>query len=264
MSLALLSGCASNGQRIDRAALSAKLSRHVVQGLDYRHVVYANALADRGSGAALLVFLEGDGLPWTDAGRRPAEDPTTANPVALRMLALSQQPGIYVSRPCYQEMLDAKCSSELWTGGRYSRAVVESLAAAIGRVVEETGADGIVLVGHSGGGTLAVLVGERLERVTAVVTIAANLDVDAWTRDHGYLPLTSSLNPAKSELSHAWPELHLSGAQDNVVPSATTAEYFTRYPQARRWTFSDFGHVCCWVEEWPQIESEILLELGNL
>lgn len=230
----------------------------MVTGTGFQHVVYMNAAAGSRDAARMLVFLEGDGRPWGDDGRQPSPDPTTRNPVALQLLARATAPGIYVSRPCYQQIVDAKCSSDVWTGARYSREVVESLAAAIQSVANETGAREIVLIGYSGGGALAILVAERTQHVAAVLTLVANLDVDAWTQLHGYLPLSTSLNPAVSDVPHPWRELHLSGGQDAIVPAATTAAYFKKYPQAEQRIFAEYGHVCCWVEEWPRIETELL------
>ena len=45
-----------------------------------------------------------------------------------------------------------------------------------------------------------MLLAERLEMTQAVVTIAANLDTDAWTELHGFSALEGSLNPAASAL----------------------------------------------------------------
>ena len=50
----------------------------------------------------------------------------------------------------------------------------------------------VVLIGYSGGGTLAWLMASRIPETTRVVTIAANLDIDEWTRIHGDSPLSGS------------------------------------------------------------------------
>jgi pimeloyl-ACP methyl ester carboxylesterase len=254
-----LAGCASDPQRIDRIASAAGLSRSVVTGATFRHVVYRNALAP--SPRPLFVFLDGDGRPWSDDGLQPRSDPTTRNPLALKLLTRTSAPGIYISRPCYQQIADAACSSESWTGGRYSSAVIASIAAVTRDAAASGGFEKIVLVGYSGGGALAVLVAEQLENVAAVITIAANLDTDAWASYHHYLPLSASLNPAASNRAHPWREIHLTGARDAVVPATTTTAYFAKYPDAKQWPYADFDHVCCWAEQWPQVSARIVEEL---
>jgi dienelactone hydrolase len=249
------SACTTTGQRIDELAQHAGLGKAVFAGGSYRHVIYMRATPP--PGARVFVFLDGDGRPWGSDGLSPAADPTTRNPLALKLLATTPADGAYVSRPCYQQLLDAQCTPDVWTSGRYSESVVSSMTAAIRDVIRRAGARDVVLVGYSGGGALAVLVAERLDDVAAVVTIAANLDTDTWTAHHNYLPLSASLNPARSDRSHPWPEIHLNGARDVVVPSETRRAYFDKYPAAQRWTYDTYDHVCCWVENWPGIYERI-------
>lgn len=276
LSTGLLGACTSNGQRIDRQARVAGLTRAIVTGTTYRHIVYDNGrgkeqpgLEEQSSAAPgmgpwsdrLVVFLDGDGRPWSADGQRPSPDPTTQNPIALQLLIHTPARAIYVSRPCYQNMVDKECSVETWTSGRYAADIADSIATVIGEVARNTRSSQILLVGYSGGGALAILVAERTRNVAAVVTIAANLDTDAWTRHHGYLPLDRSLNPAASNLAHPWPEFHLQGTRDAVVPAATTSAYFARYPKAQQWTSGDYDHVCCWVTAWPELFTRIQREM---
>lgn len=251
---AALAGCASPAARIDSAALRAGMTREVVPGTTFRHVVYARQSAT--SDATWTVYLESDGLPWVN-GRVPATDPTTRDPLALQLMMRTSGTVLYVSRPCYHELMDAGCSWQAWTLARYSPDVVDSMVAAIETKLRALDAKRARLVGYSGGGALAVLIAERLSSVDTVITIGANLDTDAWAAHHGYLPLEGSLNPARSSLPHPWRELHLQGGHDNIVPHATTRAYFERYPTARRLTFDDYDHVCCWVRDWPQLLTQI-------
>lgn len=246
----LLHACASPSQLIDRVASKAGLSRSEVTGTGHRHLVYANASATKTS-EALFVYLEGDGRPWR--GSQPAADPTTRKPVALQLLAQTRFPAIYVSRPCYQEMNDPECTPSSWTDARYSETIVSSMASAIGKA---SGGRKLILVGYSGGGTLALLLAERLPDVDGVITIGANLDTDAWTTRRNFLPLAGSINPAMSQQAHPWPEVHFQGRQDIIVPPSTTERYFERYPAARREQVDGFDHVCCWVERWPELLEE--------
>jgi pimeloyl-ACP methyl ester carboxylesterase len=246
---AALSGCATNGGRIDEEAVATGLARTDVVYAGLRTHLYMKPGA---SGATLTVFLEGDGQPWRrDIGIN--FDPATGNPIALRLLTRTPGPVAYVVRPCYLSTRDAGCNAELWTSARYSEAVIDSMAAAIRDSVRRASAKSVALVGYSGGGALAVLVAERLDGVESVTTIGANLDIEAWTTHHRDLPLERSLNPARSEHAHRWRERHLQGARDAIVPPATTDAYFARYPNAQRRVIAEFDHVCCWLEAWPEI-----------
>jgi pimeloyl-ACP methyl ester carboxylesterase len=249
-----LAGCASNATRIETLAGALDMSRSVVEAGGFRSLIYM-----RGGGpgeASLAVFIEGDGVPWR-GGTEPSLDPTTSNPLALKLLAQTPAPAAYVVRPCYQGMTGPGCTAQWWTMQRYADEVVSSMTEAVRTAAARANVRNVVLVGYSGGGVLAVLIAERLDNVAAVVTVGADLDIDAWTRHHGYLPLTGSLNPASSTAAHPWPETHLYGGRDAVVPVATTAAYFARFPRAQRKVMDDYDHVCCWVEHWPALWQEI-------
>ena len=246
-----LAGCATNGARIDDSARDAGLQKSVVPGGLYSHVVYEKRSAARPG--SLFVFLEGDGSPWGSSGMHPAADPTTRDPLALRLMIATDASSIYVARPCYQDRVDALCSADRWTGGRYADDIVASMVSVIDSESTRLQAKQLVIVGYSGGGALAVLIAERLHNVTAVITIGANLDIAAWAEHHHYLPLSQSLNPANSALAHPWKEFHFSGGKDAIVPAATADLYFKRYPQAQRFTVDNSDHVCCWESDWHSI-----------
>ena len=245
--------CSSPTRRIDDDAQRAGMERSIVQGAAFKHIVFARA---RPPEAPLTVFLEGDGLPWI-AGRMPSSDPTSRDPLALHLAMRSTGPVAYVARPCYHELNDPACTPRAWTFDRYSDATVESMASAIVTQARAMNASSVRLVGYSGGGVLAVLIAERLPNVAAVVTIGANLDVEAWATHHGYLPLDGSLNPARSTQTHPWPELHLYGALDAIVPEETNRAYFERFPNAKRLAFDDYDHVCCWERDWDDVQRRI-------
>lgn len=253
--IVVLGGCASPGQQLERRAHAAGLEIvHVTAGQFPSLVYLKRSPPPTHANAPLTIFLESDGITWRD-GRQPSADPTTRQPLALEMLLQSPAPAAYITRPCYHGVRSYKCNVEHWTGARYSSEVVESMAATVREAQRLSGATKVALVGYSGGGTLAVLIAERLDSVASVMTIAANLDTDAWTEHHEYLPLSRSLNPALSDRPHPWPELHLRGSNDVVVPAATTARYFARYPDAQQRTLEGFDHVCCWVRDWAQLSA---------
>jgi pimeloyl-ACP methyl ester carboxylesterase len=238
-----------------KQATQSGFSAQLVEGNGYSHDVLLRGRADSD---LVWVFIEGDGLPWTDAGTRVANNPTARNPLALR-LAL-QTPGtvIYLGRPCYlRSHTDARCTSKTWTSSRYSNEVVLSMTAALQTVLKQSDFQRIVLVGYSGGGTLAVLMAQSLSSVTAVVTIAGNLDTAEWTRQHGYEPLTGR-NPAEEPaLPSSIAQLHLIGGKDENVTEAMSARYFARESSEQIWRHEKFGHVCCWGQTWPEIVDKV-------
>jgi len=253
----VLAGCASNGARIDKLAQAAGLQKRIVAGATYTHVVYEKRSPSRPG--RLFVFLEGDGSPWGSSGMQPAADPTTRNPLALRLMVETDAASIYVARPCYQDQVAADCAADRWTAGRYADDIVASMAGTVLSESTRLNAKELVIVGYSGGGALAVLIAERMQNVAAVVTIGANLDVAAWAKHHRYLPLTQSLNPARSERAHPWREFHFIGAKDAIVPAVTADLYFERYPQAQRLTIPGYDHICCWESDWPALLARLQL-----
>jgi hypothetical protein len=260
------SGCATGVSAPETVASQHGLIREELQGTVFIHTAYHTPVLSESldSKQPLWVFIDGDGRPWINGGREPAQNPTTSRPIALELAAQMQRPVLYVGRPCYdRHTMESLCTSTWWTDARYSRTVVESMTAAIGRYQRESHFERLVLVGYSGGGVLAALVAHELSGVAAVVTIAANLDISAWTEYHGYLPLTASLNPATTANTATWPEIHLLGEDDEVVPPHTVQGYFERHPRSVVWRYEGYGHICCWSEEWPRITSRIDAQLSR-
>lgn len=248
--LVLLTACSSPAQRLDALALSSGFERGVASGKPYQHVTY-----QRTSGAKRLhVYLEGDGAPWWSR-YIVAQDPTSRRSLALKLMALDEGDTFYLARPCYHGFARAKrCNNSMWTSKRYSRAVVDSMAAALKTHIKKYDYQTVGLIGHSGGGTLAMLLAERVPQVNAVLTVAANMDIDAWTRLHAYSPLSGSLNPALRPPLPAdiW-QLHLAGSEDKNVPPAIIRGAVRQQRYADVVTFSGFNHSCCWQDAWPDV-----------
>lgn len=253
----LVSGCAAGPGDVAEQAQGAGLTTRVETGTGYRHVLFQGR-APR-AGETLRVYLDGDGRAWLTP-RRAARDPTPRHSVALELMAVDPGPAVMVGRPCYHGLAaDAGCSPLLWTHRRYAPEVVASLAAVISRLARdaEDRPLPVVLVGYSGGGTLAVLVAEKLEHVAGVITVAANLDVAAWARHHGFSPLAGSLDPAaRAPLPAALPRLHLVGGRDDNVLAGWSRAYVAGRPGARLREVPGYDHHCCWAELWPAILAE--------
>ena len=233
-------------------ARRAGLKTAVIEGTSYRHQIYFQLASNQNS---LFVFIEGDGSPWTSDGKRPSHDPTPRRPLALELATRTPRSVLYLGRPCYFAVhLDGACAPRVWTSDRYSQAIVESMAVAVNRFAAGHEYRQTVLVGYSGGGTLAVLMAPHITSITAVVTIAANLDVAAWTRWHDYLPLSGSLDPAtEAPLATSIRQLHLVAGRDRNVPESINDKVLSRLRPEQIWHFPAFDHACCWVEQWSSI-----------
>jgi len=262
--VALTGACATlSGQEATHAALRRAtqlgFDATLIEGQGFTHDVFVRV---RSSARTVWVFIEGDGSPWTDGGTKIAADPTARRPLALE-LALQTQDAIYLGRPCYlRAHQDTRCAPALWTEARYSDEVVASMNAALQTALQSSSPQHIVLVGYSGGGALAVLMAKASPIPTTVVTIAGNLDTDAWAQAHGYTSLYKSRNPADTA-SLDIPEFHLLGGRDTNVTARMTARYLNRIPQNRIWRYEKFDHVCCWSKTWPETKMRIEAVIGN-
>jgi hypothetical protein len=252
---ALLCACANPTRRADALAASLDFSKQIETGSGFRHVVYRNARAARAG--VLHVYIEGDGTPFRHRDTI-ASDPTPSDPLMLRLMALDPARSIYLGRPCYFELnRDQDCSAAFWTFRRYGPEVLDSMEAVLRAEIEKAGATRVALFGHSGGGTLAVLLAQRVDAVTSVVTIGANLDVAAWCGLHHFTPLAGSLNPADQRPSRPdLKTLHLVGEDDgNTPPALVQAAARERGGEPVR-VIAHFDHRCCWSSVWPEILGE--------
>jgi hypothetical protein len=254
----LLAGCALStpSQRTDTWARQAGLQQEVVEGAGLRHVVYRPRNSRNGS--RLHVYIEGDGSPWRDRVTVNA-DPTSTNPIMLRLLTNDRTQALYLGRPCYLGLHeDVGCEPSLWTHQRYSPRVVNSMAKALESLIAQQGSHALVFIGHSGGGTLATLLAARFPQTRALITLAGNLDIDAWCDLHGYSRLAGSLNPMlESPLRSAVWQRHYVGAEDNRVPATLTQHYVASHPGAMMIELKNQDHTCCWDNVWSQILKDL-------
>lgn len=209
--------------------------------------------------ATLTVYIEGDGLAWLSRSQVSA-DPTPMQPVALE-LAMRQPGGAaaYLARPCqYVQGPDARnCATAWWTDRRFAPEVVTASSLAIDQLKLRFSAQRLVLVGYSGGGAIAALVAAQRHDVALLVTVAGNLDTQAWTALNRITPLSGSLNPADAWAALSGvPQLHLVGEHDRDVAPAVARAYQARFPPDRRPALrivAGFDHHCCWVQQWPEL-----------
>jgi pimeloyl-ACP methyl ester carboxylesterase len=218
-----------------------------------------------GAGDKLVVYIEGDGLAFISRTQVSA-NPTPSDPIALRLATEDDAPSVlYLARPCqFVTGPEARnCEPQYWTSARYAESVIDGFSHAIDGVERATGKRHLELIGYSGGGVVATLLAARRGDVDRVITVAANLDLAAWTNYHRITPL-ASLNPADfaDRLSHV-PQVMFVGARDEVVPLAVTQSYRAALaagaPVVIR-PVADYSHGCCWEKTWPELLREARAE----
>ena len=259
---AILAGCASwptpdaRRRHADTLAFAKGWQPRQIQADVFWLTAYLPQVVERTE--ALTVYFEGDGFAWISASQ-PSPDPTPIVPMGLQ-LALAQPRGAaaYLARPCQFSRADtSECPERYWTHARFAKEVVDASSTAVDGLKQLFGARQLHFVGYSGGAAVAALVAARRNDVVRLVTVAGNLDHQAWTLFHHLEPLSGSLNPADEAARLAsLSQWHLSGGQDPVIPPALTQSFARRFQSAPLpvvQVLPDFDHQCCWVRSWPQL-----------
>ncbi|MGO1534975.1 MULTISPECIES: alpha/beta fold hydrolase [unclassified Halomonas] len=228
----MLTGCA-----VSSGGLASRLpAGHAAGVVSLNGNGFQLAAAERpGDGERVRVLIEGDGRPWLAGGKRVSDDPTPRDTPMLRQFLEGPSPALYLGRPCYFGMGPARqCHPTLWTFSRYSPRVVAALAEGLRTWLDRhPNATNVTLMGHSGGGVLALLVAEEVTAVDRVVAYAAPIDIALWSELHGFTPLFDSLNPAEINNWRAdVSRLLIFGGQDQQVPAAAFTPAAHKIPGA--------------------------------
>jgi len=249
-----LAGCTTPSERFASAAANFGFYGFSLNSGIFDHQFYTNTKVTQDINEEVLhVYLDGDGTPW-EKHQWIADDPTSRNPMILELMRQDKAAAIFLGRPCYQGLnKTSACHYKYWTSHRYSKKVVDSMVQVLKLWLNKHSFKQVVLIGYSGGGTLAVLMAPYLSEVQTIVTLAANLDVEAWSRYHGYKPLPESLNPARINLNANLRQMHIAGLEDNIVPAQIIKSYVEKQVNALYLPYAHFDHHCCWVKEWVSI-----------
>lgn len=211
----------------------------------------------------LTVYIEGDGEAWLDRNT-VSPDPTPDRPVGLRLALQDPSPNIlYISRPCQNLARSqlSKCPPKFWTSHRFSSESVTSLNAAVDIIKHRYRFKVLELIGYSGGGGIAALITARRNDVERLVTIAANLDTDKWTKTLDVSPMSGSMNPSDiaSQISQI-EQFHFIGQEDEIVPAEITRSFLNKSGASRKQKMimvPRFSHECCWHLDWMERISKV-------
>lgn len=257
ISLLLLTACTNP---LIRLAEKEHLHAVVVTGSPFQHQLFSKQ-SEPDSVDPVHIYLDGDGRPWRTPNQLSL-DPTPANPLVLKLLLQDRAPAIYLGRPCYFVSTDPHCEPLWWTMQRYAADVITSMNTVIDQQIKA--GQKLVLIGYSGGGSLAMLIAQQREDVLAVVTIAANLDTERWNEHHNYSQLSGSLNPAdQPALPSQVKQLHLFAGKDRNTPSFLAERTLEKQTNSEVKIYPDFDHACCWPSIWPDILQQLAIITGT-
>ena len=254
----LLSGCSTNKDVATRVKESQDLATQnnfqaqLVKGGDFVLTTYQR-ITDRNQ--PFVFYIEGDGqLKYRGGG---SNNPTPASPMLLKLAAMDKRPNVvYIARPCQYTSLETnpKCVSDYWLDKRMNEEVVTSINEVINTI---NNGQKFNLVGFSGGGGIAVIIGAKNKNTKDIITIAGNLDTEKFDKHHNYRGyLIKSLNPIKyAKQINDIPQLHISGADDRKVPPFIAELYIKASSSScvKHKIFPDVGHTKGWDKVWSSI-----------
>jgi len=237
----------------DNIAFSSGFTRLDIVSGPFTLTTYSRIISP---GKPLRIYIEGDGCAW-ESRHVLSEDPTPSNPVALYLATADPYDNIaYLARPGqYQSSSSKKCDPVYWSDRRFSPEVIDSANRAVDRLKQYAEAPGVEIVGYSGGGAIAVLVAANRQDVTAIRTVAANLDWKKFCEYHKVSPLTGSLNPPDiaRKVAHI-PQHHFFGKNDKTAPASIAEGYIKAAgsPDTVKTSILDgVTHSKGWRERWP-------------
>lgn len=244
---------------------SAQFSHLVITNQSYQQAITHGM---NNAHSPLYIFIEGDGQAWVR--NKIKQDPTSKKPLLLNIMKDTSHAALYLGRPCYYQNVTKEntrhCHPNYWTQLRYSQEIIDSLIhvlfqQALGRFQQ------LVFIGHSGGGSLALLIAESIDKMHKkkdihfskkifVITLAGNIDIDAWASHHEYTPLIGSINPRSLPDLGNINQLHFLAALDKKIPPKIVLPTLKKFALHYH-TIADIDHTCCWHTYWTTIDKAI-------
>jgi hypothetical protein len=203
------------------------------------------------------IYIEGDGNSWKTKYKL-SDNPTPKQPLALKLAIQDKHPHvIYLARPCqYLQAPSKNCEAKYWSSHRYSETVVNGINEVLTQIKTQHPNTRFVLIGFSGGGTLAALLSSKRTDIAGLITVAGNLDHIALGKYHKVSPLKGSLNPIDyADQLRAIPQRHFVGAEDTTVPPWVAKHYVQNLQSdcASVNIMKNYGHHKGWEKHWPEL-----------
>ncbi len=244
-------------QRIVTQSAQAGFSLARYQTSTFMLTTYEHLLPEPAS--TVHVYIEGDGHSWKTR-YVISHNPTPHQPLALTLAMQDSHPHvIYLARACqYTPLdLDQQCHPKYWSSHRYAPEVIQAAHEALDQIKLKTKSTNFVLIGFSGGASIAALVASQRTDVVGLITVAGDLDNDALNRFHHTTPLTGSLNPIKvAHLLKDLPQQHWSGSKDRIVPPWVASQFAQKvnHPACvKTHTLKGVEHHKGWEKQWPEL-----------
>lgn len=244
------------------AACAAPAPRDLAQNLGRAHGFHEllvsgplctlYTLVREGAGKTLTVYIEGDGHAFASP-TTASDNPTPHYPCALHLAI--HDPGThsicYLARPGqYLDLTHFPCQARFWTDERFSEDVVQAMDKAVDMLKAHTHSERLVLVGYSGGGTLAALLAQRRKDVVFLATAAGNLALDCWLREKDLTAMPGALDPLQNaDTLSKLPQRHLLGSEDRIIPQSCSLAFCTK-AGARLQIVPGFSHNDSWQTVW--------------
>lgn len=185
--------------------------------------------SDVGRHPRLIVVLHGD-APFDRPGYQYRFAASAARAMDEAVVAA-------ILRPGYTDPTGDKSDGErgMTTGDNYTPAVVDAIDAGVRQLAQTYHADGVTLVGHSGGAAISANIMERHpDLASRALLVSCPCDLAAWRHHMGELqhnPIWSaqvaSLSPIEhvDQLSHEAHLVVMVGASDDIAPPALSQAF---------------------------------------
>ncbi|MGK0381737.1 MAG: pimeloyl-ACP methyl ester carboxylesterase [Flavobacteriales bacterium] len=255
--MTLLSGC----QLSTSMHFEQRLQQQSANGFPFRvqhkkssqfnHLIISDIKRESG---VLDVYIHGDSHKFLSGETNNNDD---LQPMIWDLMRHDPNDKVFVGRPCYFLIKqNDKCESKYWLSHRYSDNVVNAMVEVVNGFTRDYPLKNVQLIGYSGGGAIAILMAHKISNLSAVITIAGNLDIKLWQQHHRYKPLSGSLNPFDSALTKDVTHWHFSGDKDIEVLSRWMLSFAKKH-HGNGVVLPNVGHDRGWVERWPSILARV-------